>query len=90
MSFWKWCANIIVVTDRRLQSGAIRGCSQGKQPPLDNGPVWAQLLIHAVGRDPEPTGTGPLGECIGDNKVDHAEVPVQVYPSDITVDGGDR
>lgn len=56
---------------------------------LNDGPVWARLFTQAVGRDPDPAWAGPLGEFIGDEHADHADVPVRVHPSDIHTDGGD-
>lgn len=55
---------------------------------LDHGPVWARLFTEAVGRNHRPTWAGPLAEFVGDNETDHANVPVQVYPS--ALDGGDQ
>ena len=57
---------------------------------LDDGPVWARLFTQAVGRDPDSAWSGPLGEFIGDDKTEHADVPVQVYPSDIETNGGEQ
>ncbi|QZA89060.1 hypothetical protein K0C01_02545 [Salinarchaeum sp. IM2453] len=57
---------------------------------LDDGPVWARLFTQAVGRDPQPAWTGPLAEFTGDKRTDHADVPVQVYPSEIDTSGGER
>jgi len=48
------------------------------------------LFTQAVGRDPEPTWAGPLGEFIGDDTADHASVPVRVYPSDIDTSEGEQ
>jgi hypothetical protein len=55
---------------------------------LDDGPIWARLFTQAVGRDADPAWAGSLGEFVADDAADHADVPVQVYPS--TIDGGDR
>ncbi|MXR50443.1 hypothetical protein GRX03_02330 [Halovenus sp. WSH3] len=57
---------------------------------LDDGPIWARLFTQAVGKDPEPVWTGSLGAFVADEIGDHADVPVQVYPSDIDADRGDR
>lgn len=57
---------------------------------LDDGPIWAQLFTQAVGRDPDPAWSGALGEFVGNDSSVHADVPVQVYPSDIDADGGDQ
>ncbi|WP_436903603.1 AAA domain-containing protein [Halovenus halobia] len=57
---------------------------------LDDGPVWARLFTQAVGRDAQPAWAGLLGEFVGDDAADHADVPVQVYPSDIDTDRGDQ
>ena len=57
---------------------------------LNDGPVWARLFTQAIGRDADPAWTGPLGEFVGDDQTEYADVPVQVYPSDIGTDGGDR
>jgi hypothetical protein len=54
---------------------------------LNDGPLWAQLFTQVVGRGPEPAWAGPLGEFL-DAETEHADVPVQVSPSDIDVDGG--
>jgi len=56
---------------------------------LDDGPVWARLFTQAVGRDPDPAWSGPLGEFV-DGGAEYAAVPVQVYPSDIKATGGER
>lgn len=55
---------------------------------LDDGPIWARLFTQAVGRGADPAWAGPLGEFVGDNEAEHADVPVQVYPNDL--DEGDR
>ncbi|MXR50441.1 hypothetical protein GRX03_02320 [Halovenus sp. WSH3] len=55
---------------------------------LDDGPIWARLFTQAVGKDLEPAWTGTLGAFVADKTGDHADVPVQVYPS--TVGRGDR
>lgn len=55
---------------------------------LDDGPVWARLFTQAVGRNTEPAWTGSLGEFVGDEPIEYADVPVQVWPSDIDTDGG--
>jgi hypothetical protein len=57
---------------------------------LDDGPVWARLFTQAVGHDTDPAWAGPLGEFIDDSTTDHADVPVQVYPSDIDPNGGEQ
>jgi hypothetical protein len=57
---------------------------------LDDGPVWARLFTQAVGRDPAPAWAGPLGEFVDDEATEHADVPVQVYPSDIDTSGGEQ
>jgi hypothetical protein len=48
---------------------------------LNNGPVWARLFTHAVGRDPDPAWAGPLGEFTPTEQSDYGDVPVTVYPS---------
>jgi hypothetical protein len=45
--------------------------------------VWARLFTQAVGRDADPAWAGFLGEFVDDETTEHADVPVQVYPSDI-------
>ncbi len=55
---------------------------------LDEGPIWGRLFTQAVGRDAEPTWSGPLDEFVGEEHADHADVPVQVYPSSIDASGG--
>jgi hypothetical protein len=57
---------------------------------LNDGPVWARLFTQAAGRDPDPAWDGPLGEFVGDESTEHTDVPVQVYPSDIDIDGGEQ
>jgi hypothetical protein len=57
---------------------------------LADGPVWARLFTQAVGRNADPAWTGPLGEFVGDDQTEYADVPVQVYPSDIGTDGGEQ
>jgi hypothetical protein len=55
---------------------------------LDDGPVWPRRFTQAAGRAPDLAWAGPFGEFVGDDAADHADVPVQVYPSEIN--GGDR
>ncbi len=57
---------------------------------LDAGPIWARLFTQAVGRDPTPAWAGSLGAFVGNTTGEHAAVPVEVYPSTIATDGGDR
>jgi hypothetical protein len=57
---------------------------------LDDGPVWARLFTQAVGRAPDPAWAGSLGEFVADETTEHADVPVQVYPSDIDIDGDEQ
>ena len=61
---------------------------------LDDGPIWARLFTQAVGRTPDPAWEGSLGEFV-DTPATHAateyaSVPVRVYPSTVTTDGGAR
>jgi hypothetical protein len=55
---------------------------------LDSGPIWTRLFTQAVGRDADPAWAGPLGEFVGDDSGEHADVGVWVYPSTLDVDGG--
>jgi len=57
---------------------------------LDNGPIWARLFTQAVGRGASPAWAGPLGEFVGEERADHADVPVQVYPSEIDTSRGEQ
>ena len=57
---------------------------------LDDGPVWARLFTQAVGPDPSPAWAGALGEFVGDEKSEHATVPLGVYPSTIDPTVGDQ
>ena len=61
---------------------------------LNDGPIWARLFTQAVGRPPDPAWEGSLGEFVDTTAThaatEYASVPVRVYPSTITTDGGTR
>ena len=71
-------------------STSLFGIAPEDSDHLATGPVWARLFTQAVGRDTAPAWAGPLTEFVGDENADHANVPVQVYASDIDTDRGDR
>ena len=59
----------------------------GESERLEDGPVWARLFTQAVGRDPEPAWAGSLAAFTPGSAVEHADVPVRVYPSTVAAAG---
>ena len=50
---------------------------------LDDGPLWARLYTLIAGREHTPSWSGPLAEFTSSSPLEHAEVPVRVYPNSL-------